>query len=246
MSQALRAFQEDFARALLAPQVEMPPAFAVYRNTVTKGCVDALQANYPAVARLVGEAWFRAAAALFARAHPPRTPVLALYGEGFEGFLAAFPPAAELPYLPAVACLDRFWSESHAELDEDALGYSALAGMDLGRLGRLRLRPHAAARWAWFSLPAYSIWSRQRAGQAGPEEIDWTGEGALLTRPDGAVRWTALSQGGCALLDACARGAPLGAAAEAALAIEPPLELSQLVARLLVAGAFADSVEESP
>ena len=31
------------------------PAFAVYRNTVMKACIDALQANYPAVTRLVSE-----------------------------------------------------------------------------------------------------------------------------------------------------------------------------------------------
>ena len=29
-------------------------AFAVYRNTVLKGCIDALQANYPTVGQLVG------------------------------------------------------------------------------------------------------------------------------------------------------------------------------------------------
>jgi hypothetical protein len=33
------------------------PALAVYRNTVAKGCIDALQANYPAVHTLVGSDW---------------------------------------------------------------------------------------------------------------------------------------------------------------------------------------------
>jgi hypothetical protein len=245
MSSTLAAFQDGFARALLDPEAEMPAAFAVYRNTVMKGCIDALRANYPAVARLVGEEWFRAAAALFVRAQPPRAPMLALYGEGFEGFLASFAPAAELPYLPAVARLDRFWSESHLARDEAALGTEALARMDLEQLGRQRLRPHAAARWSWFALPACSIWSRQRAESDEADEIDWRAEGALVTRPDGAVRWEPLSQGGCALLDACARGLPLGAAAEAALAADSATDLSQLIARLLAAGAFADSLEES-
>jgi hypothetical protein len=31
------------------------PGFAVYRNTVLKGCIDALQANYPTVHALVGD-----------------------------------------------------------------------------------------------------------------------------------------------------------------------------------------------
>lgn len=245
MSQALAAFQDGFAQALLAPQVEMPAAFNVYRNTVMKGCIDALQANFPAVARLVGAEWFRAAAAQFVRAHPPRTPMLALYGEGFQDFLAAFPAAEELPYLPAVARLDRFWSEAHVARDEAPLDPAALTGMDSARLAALRLRPHAAAYWAWFELPAYAIWSRQRAEAPESDEFAWRGEGALLTRPEGAVRWAPLSQGGCILLDTCARGEALGAAADAALAADPATDLSQLMKRLLVAGAFANSLEES-
>ena len=41
-----------------------------------KGCIDALQANYPAVTRLVGEEWFRAAAAVYVRQAPPTNPML--------------------------------------------------------------------------------------------------------------------------------------------------------------------------
>jgi hypothetical protein len=82
----LARFQDRLVRTLLNPELPAPPAFAVYRNTVMKGCIDALQANYPAVARLVGEEWFRAAAAVYARANPPRVPMLAEYGEGFASF----------------------------------------------------------------------------------------------------------------------------------------------------------------
>jgi membrane-bound lytic murein transglycosylase B len=49
------------------------PGFAVLRNTVRKACVDALQANFPAVTRLVGDEWMRAAAARFA-VEPPSDP----------------------------------------------------------------------------------------------------------------------------------------------------------------------------
>ena len=66
----LSAFQDGFSAALLghaehAPwlsALESQPGFAVYRNTVLKGCIDALQASYPTVCQLVGEDWFRAAA----------------------------------------------------------------------------------------------------------------------------------------------------------------------------------------
>ena len=43
---------------------------AVYRNTSIKGRIDALEANYPTVSRLVGTEWFRAAAREFVEAEP--------------------------------------------------------------------------------------------------------------------------------------------------------------------------------
>lgn len=246
MNSALARFQDDFARALRDPDdasgLAAQPGFAVYRNTVMKGCVDALQANYPAVARLVGEEWFRAAAAAYARDCPPRLPMLLEYGDGFEAFLRGFAPAAELPYLPDVARLDRCWTESHAAADA-----APLAGLDAARIADARLRPHPAARWAWFpDSPAYTIWSRNRADGIDDADLDWRAEGALLTRANGAVTWAALSRGGCALLDACAAGATLADAAEAALRADADADLAALMRLLLAAGAFAapETMEE--
>ena len=76
----LTAFQDGFSAALRGQAMHAPwlsalesqPGFAVYRNTVLKGCIDALQASYPTVCQLVGTDWFRAAAAVYARAQPPR------------------------------------------------------------------------------------------------------------------------------------------------------------------------------
>ena len=57
----LSTFQDGFSAALLGPPADAPwlsalesqPGFAVYRNTVLKGCIDALQANYPTVCQLL-------------------------------------------------------------------------------------------------------------------------------------------------------------------------------------------------
>lgn len=209
----LARFQDRFIRTLLAPQLPAPPAFAVYRNTVMKGCIDALQANYPAVSRLVGEEWFRAAAAVYARAHPPRVPMLTEYGAGFPWFLESFPPAAELPYLSAVATLDRLWTKAHIARDEPPLE----------RWNSHPLRPHAAARWAWFPLPAYTIWSRNREERSERGDIEWRAQGALLTRPRDAVQWIELDAAEYAFLNDTTSGTP------------------PTIARLLEAGAFTES-----
>ena len=239
----LARFQDAFARSLHAPETREHPALKVYRNTVLKGCVDALQANFPAVARLVGEEWFRAAAAVYARQDPPRVPMLLEYGAGFAEFLAQFEPAAALPYLPAVARLDRFWSESHAAADDIPLRAQDLAGLAPDIIGRMVLKPHAAARWAWFSIPAFTIWTRNRGESptAGDEpEIAWRGEGVLLVRPGDAVKWRELDEAACAFMDACTAGVPLAEAA----GCMPAADIAGLLARLLEAGAFTIGEQE--
>ena len=248
-SGALARFQDDFARALLAADdavspalatLTAQPAFVVYRNTVMKGCIDALQANYPAVNCIVGEEWLRAAAAIYVRNALPDQPTLLHYGAGFAGFLANFEPAAELPYLPGVARLDRFWTEAHAEASVAALSPAAITQLTPGHLIHARLQPHAAARWAWFAdAPVYSIWSRNRSDDVVSADIEWQAEGALLTRPHDAVQWRRLDRAGCAFLDACAAGATVAEAAQAALAAQTDADLGRMMASLLEAGAFS-------
>jgi hypothetical protein len=253
MNTELARFQDDFVQALWAPDgtaqahlraLVKQPGFDVYRNTVLKGCIDALQANYPAVLRLVGEDWFRAAADLHVRVQPPRDARLLLYGADFPDFLRDFAPAADLPYLSGVARLDHCWTESHVALDAALLAPSALADLPPEQLGQLVLVPHPAARWAWFDdQPIYTLWQRNREGGVAESstELAWTGEGALLTRPAGAVTWVPLDAAGCAFLDACAAGLPLAQAAGAALARQAGTDLAQLMATLLQAGAFCDA-----
>ena len=257
----LRAFQDAFADALVVPggmvdsfadapteiaRLAAQPGFAVYRNTVLTGCIDALQANYPAVSRLVGDEWFRAVAAIYARTNLPRHPSLLDYGSDFAGFLADFAPAAEFPYLAGVARLDRFWTEAHIARDETPVAAAAVAEFTTAELARIVLHPHASARWAWFEgEPIVTIWERNRTAEAimagegslAPD-LDWRAEGVLITRPRGAVLWTPLGKAGCAFLDACAAGGTLAGAATAALGADPQADLATLMALTLDAGAF--------
>ena len=245
---ALSRFQDDFARALRSPdapgerdvaELASQPAFAVYRNTVMKGCIDALQANFPAVTRLVGEEWLRAAAAVYATRTLPSERSLLAYGESFPDFLAGFEPAAELPYLPDVARLERFWTQSHTAADEPVLDMASLTGLDPESMASAVLRPHPAARWAWFpEAPIFTIWSRNREDGEFDGEIDWRGEGALLVRPHSSVRWQAIDAAAVAFLDACRRGQTVADAFDAALQVDGGANLAQLAATLIEAGAF--------
>lgn len=244
MTRSLAGFQSDFAQALFDRGSEFSltrqPAFAVYRNTVMSGCIDALEANFPSVVRLVGSEWFRAAAAAYVRAQTPQDGRMLIYGEGFADFLSGFEPARDLAYLCDVARLDRFWIEAHAAADAGAVDSSRLARLSPVALGALQLTPHPAARWRWFAdAPIYSIWQRNRVADDSVDEITWQGEGALLTRPLDAVAWQCMSRSAGAFLDACAQGRLLGEAAAAALDVEPDADIADLLSRLLRAGALS-------
>lgn len=247
----MNGFQQAFAQALLAeaPATDGPwrdvfaqPAFAIYRNTVTKGCIDALQANFPTVARLVGDDWFRSAALAYVRAHPPQDSRLLAYGdEGFAAFVQSLPSAAELPYLAGVAQADALWRASHAAADARVLPAHALAQDAPEALATRVLQPHPSTRWAWFDdAPIASLWSHERAGEPVPATLAWQGEGLLFTREDGVVRWQALPRAGCAFLDACAAARPLGEAAQHALDEDPSTPLAPVLQQLLRAGAFTE------
>lgn len=249
------SFERDFAAALLADAGSSAPAamaalqaqagFCIYRNTVLKGCIDALRANFPSVLRLVGEDWFRAVALLHARAHPPSDACLLRYGEGFAHTLATRVDAS-LSYLPCVAVLDQLWTDTHIAADAPVLPPHALAAREPQALGQLQLQPHPAAHWQWFDdWPIHSIWWANRSGEAdllaALPTLQWQGEGTLLVRPKAAVQALPLDAAGCAFLDACVQGMCLEDAATTVLHAHPQCDLAALIAQLLRAGAFRDS-----
>jgi hypothetical protein len=250
-------FQQRFWQALWAESPSESPAaasawaalpgFALYRTTVRAGCVEALRANFPVVAELVGDDWFAAAALAFVAGAPPQDNRLLLYGVGFDRFLDHFGPAQALPYLSGVARLDRAWVEALAAADAPALDAAGLTALAPDALVACRLAPHPAARWhAWDTLPVAEIWQAHREHRFDGEALAWTGGGLLITRPRDAVQWRPLPLAGADFLDACAAGETLGDAARAALTRQPTLDLAALLAQLLAAGAFHARQEDLP
>ncbi|MBV8625896.1 MAG: putative DNA-binding domain-containing protein [Herbaspirillum sp.] len=237
--QFLQAIWHGQSTHPLVAALAAQPAFAVYRNTIFKGCVDALAGNYPTLQRLVGDACFHDVALVYAREHAPDDVCLINYGRGFAAFVAGVEALAELPYLPGVAALDRAWSEAHLAADDAPLEMAALhEALAQGRDVRLVL--HAATRWhSDDSHPVFSIWSTQRQEEAAPSpELSWQGESALLTRPEGEVQWRAIGAGACAFLAACQRGTHIAEAAALAQHAEPGLDIALMLGELIQAGAF--------
>jgi hypothetical protein len=245
----LARFQAAFAEALTGdaaglapwlPDAEAEPRLAVYRNTVAKGCADAVAAQFPTLVRVVGEAWLRDAAVIFARTHPPASASLTDYGEAFPGWLAAFRPAADLPWLPALARIDWAWRAALFARDLPPLTAEAFAALAPDDYARLGAQLHPAAQVLWFNDGAPSLWQALQGDEPPAEfELSPEAEGLLVTRPELTVLTVPLGPGGHAFLAACGEGLSLAAAGEAALAAEPALALATLFAHMIGTGAFA-------
>jgi hypothetical protein len=252
----LAAYQRRFAAGLLADapivlaeEMTRDPdwrdRFAVYRNNVMTALTDAIMSNHPTVERLVGAAFMRAAAAAFARAHPPLRPDLTLGGEGFADFLRAFPPARSLPYLADVAALDHAWLEVLFSENVPSLAPDALAELSPDAIAALAPGLAAGARVVSSPYPAYSIWvgNRESDGRA-PVRLGAGGETALLwrarsARPGPSVRHRLLSPGEAVFTRTLLAGETLGAAGAAALAADPGFDIAAAFGGLLAAGALA-------
>ena len=250
----LGAFQDAFVAALaersaapIAAWLPSPEAgetgLAVYRNTIAKGCVDALAANFPTVASLVGDEWFRAAAALFAAEHPPASAALLAYGEAFPDWLAAFPPAGDLPYLPAMAWMDWRWTAAlfaaeAAPLPAEAFAFAPEA------LAAARPRLHPSLSFAWFDTGLPGLWLAARESDPGEMELREDPQGVLIVRPADTVTSRVLDAAGFAFLTAAQGGATLGEAITAAAQIssvgaDPAADLPALFAALIADGVFS-------
>lgn len=243
--------QPSWAAALLDARLPMPaglrtwngsdpaPRFAVHRNNVLASLVNALADTFPVVQVLVGPEFFRALALGFVREHPPRSPVLAQYGDAFPAFVAQFEPAQSLPYLADVARLELARVQSCHAADAIPLSAAdAAAALACGeRIGALRLQLHPALRLVEARHAIVSLWAAHQ-GEGVLAQVDpFVPESALVVRPDLEVLVLRCDAGTAAFVDAVAHGNALAQAAAHAAACAG-FDLSATLSLLMSHGAL--------
>lgn len=242
---------DDFAAALLQDALTCPPGlhtwngsdpaqrFAVYRNNVTVSLIDALADTYPVTLALVGEDFFRAMARLFVRAEPPRSPVLALYGDTFPAFIQGFAPASSLPYLADLARLEMRYVQTYHAADAAPVVVSELAGLlaDEGRLAHVHFTLHPAVGVLRSRYAVVSLWeAHQEGAPAGSlSRINLEdAEAAMLMRRGLAVEIVRIEEGAATFIDNLRNGAAFAEAASTAV----PFNLSATLELLIRSGAI--------
>ncbi|MEQ9609450.1 MAG: DNA-binding domain-containing protein [Kiloniellaceae bacterium] len=247
----LADLQADFAAALADPALPAPPGltrqtalaqsrrFDVYRNNRMVSLIEAMEAAFPVVQRLVGADFFKAAAKAYIRRFPPRSPVLLLYGESFGDFLEDFEPAAGVPYTGDVARLEWARLAAYHAADAEPLSIARLAELPQELLPDLSFALHPSLHLLKSRWPAASLWA-VTSGADPSRAVDMrVGEAVAVLRPMLSVEVRVLPPGGYAFLSALAAGNSLSAAAERALTIDDQFDLARHLQGLFALGAVA-------
>lgn len=240
--------ETDFLLALRDPGLVIPaglidhngaPAgrrFNVYRNNVTTSLMDALQDGYPVIYKLLGEANFRNIAREFQAAHPPTSPLMMRFGAKFPEFLGGIEQLRKYPYLGDVARLECALRKSYHAADATQIDPALLGKLTEDQLlaSRIQLAPSVqlmASKW-----PALGVWLFNTNDDA-PKPVAQS-EYILIMRADYDPTPELITVGDFALLTTLQEGKTLGAAIEAAMAVQEDHDFGRLLGRLLAGGAI--------
>lgn len=234
--------QHAFAAALLDPRKACPPGlvsangaapesrFAVYRNNVLSSLINALADNYPVVAQLVGEEFFRAMAGVYVQSTPPRSPVMNDYGGDFAEFIEHFEPAASVPYLADVARLERLhvqaWHAADAEPMAAERIVEALSASTLAR--HLKVGLHPSLRLLQSPFAVVTIWAAHQHATPVPFEA-FAAQNALVLRTGLDVRVIAISHAAHGFIAALQQGLYLTDAIETSIHLDLEHTLAGLI-----------------
>lgn len=260
LAPSLRDLQQAMARCIVLHVNDAPATMicgdgfaaeqrlAIHRSTYTGSLTKALRLTYPAVDRLVGSAFFDGAAHAFVHELPPRSAWLDDYGADFPEFLAAFAPAASLPYVSDVARLE--WAVSRAlhAADAEPVDVARLATIDEADHGGIRFTPHPSVSLLQSNYPVDELWHAVIEQDNDALAALDLGKGPvrlLVQRSSdatGAVRVVRIEEAAWRFAEQLFAGVALGVALESAASDDTPRWLAQhLAAGRFVAFRLADA-----
>ena len=227
---------------------------AVYGRSIRANYRNALAATYPTSRRIAGTSFFHGAVDAYAVAHPSRSGDLNEYGDAFGTFLARYPPAAELPYLPDVArlewAIDEATRAADSRFNPDAV-LDALARQTANALPGLRLAIEPSCRFVSSAFPLLRIWQVNQPDYTGDLRVDFTsGPDSLRVRREpevdgpegsssGGVAIERLDAGDFRWLSTLEEGVTLAEAIERARNADAAFDLQAALHRFIGDGSLA-------
>lgn len=235
---AIEAADRPLPASVRVARGDAASRFAVYRNNVWVARLEAIEALFPVLRRLVGDDFLHALTRRFFTEGAPATPVVSEWADPFRAWLARDEEAAAWPWIADVAALEAAWVAAHDAAEARPLAPAALARLTPERLAASRLLLHPSLALVASPFAIGSIWAAHQ-GDGDPTPVDATvAETVLVVRPDAEIVVTVLGAGEAAFVAALVGGGSVAEAAEAALTVEPGFDVGDRLMRLVRLGAI--------
>jgi hypothetical protein len=192
-------------------RVSIATRLEIYGGGYGARLTEALEANFPVLAQLLGEREFAEMAAAYIRSHDSTFASIRYYGGTLAEFLVQDPAYAEIPVLAELARWEWVMTETFDAADAPTLDASALAGVAPEEWAELRFEWHSSIRRLSLGWNVPQIWNALTRQTPPPESrLAAEAEQWLLWRKDLEIFFRSLPPPEAAALDAARAGSSFG------------------------------------
>ena len=254
----LTRLQDDFQALLLGAasdieshvvgtaRVPIATRLGIYGDGYCLRLIEALQANYPVLAKLLDEADFAALGRAYVRAHDSRFPSIRHYGADMPEFLATQPGYADAPVLAELARWEWTMTEVFDAADAEPIAVAALAAVRPERWAELRFDFHPSLRQLALHWNVPQIWKALGDDAERPQvEVQEAAAHWVLWRQDLQTYFRSLSAAEAEALTLARSGGSFGGICEGLgrhfSVEETPLHAAGFLRQWVEAGMIADT-----
>jgi hypothetical protein len=221
MSVPLARVQGDFQDYLLhgsaavqehvvgTPRVPVATRLAIYGDAYHSRLAEAIESNFPALARLLGETDFQRLAGEYVRTHESPFFSIRYYGDALTRFLATHEEYVAAPVLAELAQWEWAMTTTFDAPDAVPLSHQTLARVPPQQWARLRFEWHPSVQRLTLAWNVPQLWQALTdEAERPPAELAAAPVHWLLWRRDLTTCFRSLPQTEAAVLDAARSGWP--------------------------------------
>lgn len=228
---ARREIEPERLPELILPSSTLSPEqrLGVYHDMYMLRLVEALEFDYPGVARHMGHARFHRLVESYVGAHPSRSYTLNRLGDHLPDYLEALDRLPRRKLLADLARLELAITLVFDAAQDEALSPAEIVSVPAEAWPEIRFRPIDAMKLLRLDYPVDDyLQSIKQGGDARPlrKSPRWM----LVFRSDLSVRQVALPRREWTMLDAICRGLALADAVESISGLRPHLSETELFA----------------
>lgn len=205
----LRVLSPAERAAILSPpsQGTLERRWEIYTSGYIARLAEALENDFPATRRILGEAPFRSLTARYVSRCPPRSYDIGRAGDRLAQFLRQDPLTADLPFLPDLARFEWSLAEAFVARDVEPLEWSELATLDPETVADTVFHLRPATTLIRSCYPLLELWAVQELDDADVSVTLEARPSAVLVRRHGLeVRRHVLAEDDAGFLEAAANG----------------------------------------